>query len=338
GRVLIWLVSLKMISEKPFCGWGEYGFSSSYMRTQAIFLKDFPEGRISYLADNISHPFNEFLLVCINYGVIGLVILLFMITVLAKQIVSGQITHKSLYLAILSTLIVLSMFSYPFTVPIIWLTSTFLICSVICNYCMNSSPMRIPMVSLLAFTILLLLFQNRHIYHVWQWQKIQTSSSPIEVTHKQYQRLHSHLDRNPSFLYNYGAWLHYNGYHQESLCVLSECVKTYDDYNVELLIADNYRELGKTKKAIEIFEYANAMIPCRFLPLYHEMKTHEANEDYDSAIRIAKKIVSKPIKIEHSASVKKIIHEAEDVIHKWEADLGVLNVHQENEGQDNLTP
>ncbi len=331
GRALIWTVSLKMISEKPFCGWGEHGFSSSYMYAQATFLKDFPEGRFSYLADNISHPFNEFLLVCINYGVIGLAILLCLTALLAKQIVGIKNARRSLYLAILLTLVVLSMFSYPYTVPIIWLASTFLICSVICVCCVNSPRMRIPIGGVLIFGILWILVQNRNICAVWQWQNLQTSSSPIEVIHKEYNRLYSHLDKNPSFLYNYGAWLHHNGYYRESMDILSECVKIYDDYNVELLIADNYKQLGKTKKSIEIFEHANAMIPSKFLPLYHEMIIYEANGDYDNAVRIAKRILCKPVKIEHSTSVKKIIHEAESVIHRWKPIMNIPDMLQEND-------
>lgn len=334
GRALIWAVSLKMISEKPFLGWGEYGFSSSYMPAQAIFLKDFPEGGLSYLADNISHPFNEFLLFCINYGVIGFAMLLCLMVLLANRIVRIGNTRKSLYLAILLTLVVLSMFSYPFTVPVIWLASTFLICVVLPLCCLNTPRLRIPVVILLCFGILWILVQNRHICAVWQWQDLQTSSSPIEVVHKKYNRLYRHLDKNPSFLYNYGAWLHHNGYYWESLGILSECVKTYDDYNVELLIADNHKQLGNTKKAIETFEHANAMVPCRFLPLYHEMTIYEANGDYVNAVRIAKRIVTKPVKIGHSASVKKIIHEAECVIHRWEAIINASDMLQENDGQN----
>ena len=67
GRTLLWAVSLKMIAEKPLLGWGDDGFSASYMPHQAAFLLQHPDSKLVYLADNVTHPFNEFLLFGIKY-------------------------------------------------------------------------------------------------------------------------------------------------------------------------------------------------------------------------------------------------------------------------------
>lgn len=174
------------------------------------------------------------------------------------------------------------------------------------------------MILLLSFCILWTLLQNRHIYDEWQWHKLQASSAPIEIIHQKYASLYKSLSKNPSFLYNYGAWLHHNDYYKESLNILSECKDIYDDYNVELLIADDYRQLKETKLAIEIFEYANAMIPSKFLPLYYEMIIYEEEGDKINAYRIAQIIVNKPVKIKKSPSVRKIKGEAEIIIFRLE--------------------
>ncbi len=314
GRALIWAVSFRMIVQKPLLGWGENGFSSSYMPHQAIFLSGHEGTKFSYLADNVSHPLNEFLLFGVKYGVVGITILLGITAFLVKVIIKNRNTYTSLYLGSILTLFVLSMFYYPYTVPLIWLVSTFLICSAVSLYCNNSPWRRKVMQSLLVFSAIWIIGRNANIYEEWQWLKLQTSQAPVDRAYQEYSRLYKKLSTNPSFLYNYGAWLHHNGFYKESMKILFECTRSYDDYNVELLIADNYRQLGETKCAIERFGYANAMIPCRFLPLYHEMLIYKEEEDLYNACRIARIIITKPVKIQKSPSVRKIKYEAEAVL------------------------
>ena len=314
GRTLLWAVSLKMIAEKPLLGWGADGFSASYMQHQAAFLLQHPESKLVYLADNVTHPFNEFLLLGVKYGLVGLSALFAVITVLCGMLLRIRDAHKSIYLSILLTLFILSMFSYPFMVPMMWIVSTFCVCSVVCIYCMESPKMRIPLIMFIIMWISWLGIYNRHVYDEWRWRKVQLSSAPPETIRHNYAQLYLNLRDNPSFMYNYGAWLHHNGYYGESLKVLNECISSLDDYNVELLLADNYRQLGDVKESIERFELANAMIPSKFLPLYHAMITYEGVGDSVNACRIARKIINKPVKVQRSTSVKEIIHEAEKII------------------------
>lgn len=314
GRTLLWAVSLKMITEKPLLGWGADGFSASYMQHQAAFLLQHPESKLVYLADNVIHPFNEFLLTGVKYGLVGLSALFAVITVIFGMLLRIRDAHKSIYLSILLTLFILSMFSYPFMVPMMWLVSIFCVCSVVCIYCMDSPKMRIPLIMFIIMWISWLGIYNRHAYDEWRWRKVQLSSAPPETIRHNYAQLYLNLRDTPSFMYNYGAWLHHNGYYEESLKVLNECINSLDDYNVELLLADNYRQLGDVKESIERFEVANAMIPSKFLPLYHAMITYEEIGDSVNACRIARKIVDKPVKVQRSTSVREIIREAEKII------------------------
>ena len=174
--------------------------------------------------------------------------------------------------------------------------------------------MRIPLIMFIIMWISWLGIYNRHVYDEWRWRKVQLSSAPPETIRHNYAQLYLNLRDNPSFMYNYGAWLHHNGYYGESLKVLNECISSLDDYNVELLLADNYRQLGDVKESIERFELANAMIPSKFLPLYHAMITYEEIGDSANACRIARKIVDKPVKVQRSTSVREIIREAEKII------------------------
>lgn len=311
GRILLWAVSLRMIAQKPLFGWGNDGIFSSFMPNQALFLHDYSNAHFSHLADNVSHPFNEFLSFGIKYGISGLFILLCLMFLFLKMTLSiKSLHHRSLYFGLLSVLLIISMFSYPCKIPVIWIISTFLVCSVISSYCICFVKVRKLAIILLTICFSWILIHNKHIYDEWKWQVLQISSMPVKEAHQKYNSLYIKLSNNPSFLYNYGAWLHHNGYYPESLKILSECKNRFDDYNVEMLMADNYKELGCPQKAINLFEYANSMVPSKFLPLYYEMVTYENEKDYANAYRIAEIIKSKPTKVAKSPSVKKIKNEA----------------------------
>ena len=112
-----------------------------------------------------------------------------------------------------------------------------------------------------------------------------------------YERLHREYATDYFFLYNYGALLHRLGYYRKSLDVLRECSLYLADYNMLLIMGDDYQHLEMLDSALVCYKHASAMIPNRFLPLYYQMKAYQENGDVDNAIRISKTIIHKPIKI-----------------------------------------
>ena len=143
GRLLIWQVSLKLIEQKLWFGWGKYGFSSSYMPIQAEFLSKYNCHFYTYLADNVSHPFNEFILFCIKYGVIGLFSLFALILTLLVCVIKSKCLHKNIYITLIIEIVIFSMFSYPYSVPLIWIIISFITCHIVSIYCMSSHKLRI---------------------------------------------------------------------------------------------------------------------------------------------------------------------------------------------------
>lgn len=74
GRWFIIQRSAEMIAKNPIRGWGANGFISHYMDFQANYFEQNPNSEYVMLADNIHHPLNEFLLITVNYGFMGLVV------------------------------------------------------------------------------------------------------------------------------------------------------------------------------------------------------------------------------------------------------------------------
>ena len=72
GRLLIWKISSIMIKDKPAIGHGFGGFKAKYMDYQADYFIKNPNSKFKLLADNVKHPFNEFIKITVEYGIIGL--------------------------------------------------------------------------------------------------------------------------------------------------------------------------------------------------------------------------------------------------------------------------
>ena len=64
-----------------------------------------------------------------------------------------------------------------------------------------------------------------------------------------------------------------------------------------MLLADNYRKTGNPEKAIQVYEHASNMIPCRFLPLHLLFEIYKENDQKDMAVKIANEITDKKVKI-----------------------------------------
>lgn len=65
-----------MIKDKPIWGHGYGAFQAKYMDCQAEYFKNITNSKFELLADNIKHPFNEFVKVAVEFGMTGLVIVL----------------------------------------------------------------------------------------------------------------------------------------------------------------------------------------------------------------------------------------------------------------------
>jgi len=64
----------------------------------------------------------------------------------------------------------------------------------------------------------------------------------IEVL-PEYDKLYSYLGKNGLFLYNHAAELHEVKEYEKSLLVFGLCLKHFNDMDMQMLLADNYKNL-----------------------------------------------------------------------------------------------
>lgn len=317
GRVLIWTNAARMIADKPLLGWGANGFSAHYMLYQAAFFTKFPHSEYADLADNIAHPLSEYLLIAVDYGIAGLAVLLLVVFLLMRVMRRSKSKYRKLYLSVSMSIVVCSLFSYPFKMPFIWIVSAYLACTSLRTLCLGQ--VRYLGAPFLVVAVISLFFRFVcGIDNQWRWASLQDNphqKMPDEIL-KEYEFLYAELYHNSYFLYNYGAVLHQSGNFKESTQVLEECENLYNDYNVQMLLGDNFRQQGMAEDAVNKFSLAGRMIPCRFLPLYYEMETYMENGELDKAYRIANAILQKHVKVKNTPAVDKIRSQARLVIEK----------------------
>ena len=312
GRMLIWKNSLEMILDKPIVGHGSGSFLSKYMIYQADNFEYNPASLFSKLADNVSHPFNEYLFLTVEYGMIGLLILVFafiLIIRLTKR-VSPEI------LSLLSVAI-FSCFSYSFRYAFV---------IVIVAYCLSGIKtdkqsyykFKINLnYVLLALCMLCSTLLMKDIYFEYQWGKI--VKRPFYITDHTFigkmRVLYDQWNGNPYFLYNYGAMLNLLKRYDESNIIFTECTMYLNDYDVQLLLADCYLQKENFDQAEKCFLLASNMCPNRFVPLYQLVYLYDRIGEKEKAYDLAEKIMYKAVKVP-SFKVQRIKNEMKEYVEK----------------------
>ena len=246
------------------------------------------------LADNIFHPMNEFLLFFIEQGIIlsilGLIILslyLFKIKKTTPQ-----------YLC-LTAILTFSFFSYPFKYPL-----TLFMLAYVLSFC------KLPQVIIitLRFPIYLIIgilnfiwfgYIIRDIKNNYIWNKIynKTKLGQFCKVKNSYRLLSEDLQSNASFMFNYSTILYKYGYYHESLFYVKNNLYLENNYDIQLLLADNYYKLGNSQLAIHHYRKASLMCPNRFSPLYGMFIVYHTDNNVTQAINLGHIILTKPIKV-----------------------------------------
>lgn len=313
GRLLMWRVSTEMIKEHPVLGWGHNGFTAHYMEYQARYLTENPDSPFILLADNVNNPFNEYLLVLVNYGLAGLSLLLVLLVLLFKCLKSLSEAYKPLIIGMTVGIMIWSFFSYPFSVPFVWIIVVLIFFVAFSPLVCNHYELTGATASILSLIGLFVAINSYIPEREWKVISLRSLLGDTEAVLPNYNKLYNRLNRNWRFMYNFGAELHYIKHYNESLAILEECQLMLNDYDVQMLIGDCFQNKGDTIEAIGHYNYAGKMVPSKFLPQYYIMKLYMDKGDTLNAATTANAILTKDVKVNQSKAVKRIITEAQEI-------------------------
>lgn len=314
GRILIWLVCLDMIKERPLFGWGANGLSLHYMDFQADYLSSHPNSPFVMLADETTNPFNEILRLSVLFGVPAALLFCSIVTWAIVYVSKNLRDNKGLILGFITLFIIWCMFSYPLKVPFVWLLLLLVFLSIYQNLTFHrSTKLLIPLIVICCACLYGLVHAAFYDFKRISLQERANAEFNDQIQ-KDYEELYKEMSNDASFLYNYGAMLHLYGEYERSLDVFKDCSKYLSDYNMMLLMGDDYQQIGILDSAVTFYNRASQMIPNRYLPLYYQMKLYEDCCETDKARVIAREILRKDNKFKKSIKVQLIINKAKQCL------------------------
>jgi tetratricopeptide (TPR) repeat protein len=293
-----------MIKEKPLFGHGSGGFKANYMDYQAKFFEEYPDSKYVMLADNVNRPFNEYILLLTDYGLAGFVLFLAVCWFLWKSFLRGR--HKPVIRLAGSCLLsvaIFAFFSYPLTYPFVWIMMILSIVIIIYKAKYRIKIPRTVIYSALLLMIPVIIFSGVAIYQRMMnemlWCRIANKSllGKTEQMLPQYNHLYKSLKNNELFLYNYAAELNVTERYEESLQIARKCERLWADYDLQMLLADNYEKLQQYEVAEKHYRKAAAMCPVKFVPLYKLYQLYKIINEDEKVQRMAKMILDKPMKV-----------------------------------------
>ena len=299
GRILIWKVTCDMIADSPILGSGSGFFRANYMPYQADYFKNISDNAYSFLADNIVSPFNEYLFLTVEFGIIGLFLLssvLFCFFYFNKN-------RYSSFIGVIISMIIFSLFSYPFRYPFVWVAIIYSLARVSVDlptiYQLGKRSVSCVKMGISVVLVLAGFYLWKDICFEYDWGKIAhlSLSGKTKMVIEDYKDLYDRWNGNPYFLYNYGAELNYIGRYEDSSVVLEECKYFIDDYPLRMLLADDYFCLKEWNLAKSHYEMASYMCPNRFLPLQGLVNVYDSIDCPDIARKLALDIIEKKEKV-----------------------------------------
>lgn len=304
GRLLIWQCGIDMAKDAPWTGYGTGSFEAHYMDYQASYFRQHEHDRFSMLADNVKQPFNEYLAVLLDFGIIGLLVLLTLIGTLFHCYKKKPDAEKRIALYVLISIGTFSLFSYPFTYPFVWIVSFFCIFIITQEY-IRRYLLAIPSIkNILCISVIVCSLAGiyklvERVQAEMTWNAVATCDlfQVCEATLHTYAMLESKLGDNPYFLYNYAVVLLEKKQYEKSLRVALKCRRYWADYDLELILGENYQRLRQPARAVGYYQSASMMCPSRFLPLYKQFYLYKENREDKQALAVAEAIINKPIKI-----------------------------------------
>ena len=315
GRVLIWKVSAGLCKEHIIRGNGSGSFKAIYMPEQAGYLSSSrADGSDRMLAGNTNHPFNEYLLLLIEQGFIGIALFLLLLVAVFRS----NVPFDTPALLAIVSIAIFSCFSYPFKYAFVWFMTIYCLAS------LNQPEVALRTIHfnkpfLLIILFILCFFSIKNIIFERTWKRIslvaEKNNGLLDNELSVFTKLYDEWNGNPYFLYNYASELKNVELYKQSVNIFLHCESYINTYDLQMQLADNYYQMECWEEAERRYKLAQCMCPSRFLPLQGLLRIYVKSDNCILAERVALEIINKRIKIP-SYTVSIIQEEARNYLRK----------------------
>lgn len=296
ARVLIWTVASGMIADAPLAGHGIGSFEEEYMPRQAEWFEAHPDSPFSVVAGNSAYAYNELIHLAVEQGVLGVLLLLSIIASVLWRVNGNR--DQRIFRALLVVLLVFSMFSYSADVFPLMLFFPLLLGTlhgkVVFEKRLSRKVTLATALSLLSITTVGVAAGRsalrKHTKAISGVVKMDCSEWLSDYISDHY----GALKYNGVFSNHVVSWALSCGCRDDSLIVktASPSCETYCQ------IGDYFHGKGAFSQAEAYYKTASHMVPTRLTPKYKLWKLYVENGREASAIAIADRILTDPLKVE----------------------------------------
>ena len=300
GRFLIWYNTACMIKDYPFLGFGSGGWLANYMHYQADFFINNQDSTYAMLADNTFYPYNEFLYMMAEQGLVGMLLVLSIIYVLVnnKEVSPIDRVLKSLLVASLF----FSFFSYPasiFSLCIVFTSIIRMLKSPIVKCIILSSFRVYVLASLFVVLVVGISSWSYSIYNKAYKRILVLANNEQTLDHcSDLNKLFPLFCYNPQLMYLYSQVCKGKCSLDQELSLLQAASKVAPTSDLYYKIGDIWRSKGDVYEAEKFYKLSISMIPHRITPKYRLFLLYIEQKDMDSAVKLGNIILRQPVKKE----------------------------------------
>lgn len=266
GRLFMWKITCRAITEKPLTGHGIHNFAAVYGNAQeAYFAAGDYESWEERVAGSPEYAFNEYLQAAVEWGVpltlCGLAAIVICLYIGIKK------RRYGICGAILS-LMIFSFSSYPLQLPVFIVTFIALLLACVCG---NS---RWEWIGLAILAVAVGGFRLKNDLRIEQacreWMNVRVlyNAGAYESGEREYVSLYPLLKERAAFLFEYGHGLHKLRRAEASNRIMREALKLSCDPMILNIMGKNYQQKGDYLAAEECFIRSTHRLPGRIYPYY----------------------------------------------------------------------
>lgn len=297
GRVLIWRVTADMIKDAPLAGHGVGTFGSKYMYFQGDYFAGNPDSKFAELADNVIYPYNEFLHVWAEQGIVGLALLLLVLC--SVMFFKSADSENRILKSALIALLVFSCFSYPASVfPLLFLFAV-LLGAMDSRVVWTVRPRKIYYaIALLLCLGVVFAAYNEVIFYKGAGQNMNRKLA--EQLKPEYDK----FKNNARFMNVYSIYVLDDQDIVWRCRVLQDAAQVIPSSELLCDLGDSHLALKQHDAARECYATARNMIPSRIVPTYCLFKLYQSQSDSVQAREAARLIVDQKVKFSNTQTIR----------------------------------
>lgn len=290
SRLFIWKVCMEMVKDKPFLGEGPQGVQRNYMHYQADYLANKGNTEEQWAATTNMYAFNEPLRVTCEYGLVGLLLWLFVLGQVWR--VAGR---NNPFLLLLTVILLFSLFSYPFSLWPFQLLFALLLGAVTRNNIV------MPAFRVKAFGVSLLLCIMLTIHHLF-YSRVERAIDYCYWEEAEADFLRRYY---PLFAYEkelssrYARTLFVAGEYQKAIPALQQMIRVAPTSEIYCDLGTACMHVGDATLAEKYYLHAAALTPSLLSPHYHLFMLYHSMNQPEKAVAKGHEILQKRVKIEN---------------------------------------